>query len=166
VFFQYVQNSGAAPTATLLDGFEANPYTALNGGTWDHDRVSVDRRTTHETQGTYAWRIQASGGTFSGDGYISGPNVLYDLQDYSNLYIDVYISSLPSDCLLAFGVFDQVGFTGTDTATTSGATGAFTLSLDLTTVTPRSNIAVSLDIIQLGLNGGNAVVYVDNLRAV
>ena len=153
----------------LIEGFEEDPsgglpiaglYTTLsNAGS----SGSVDRTTSHVTQGTYSYRLQGA----------IAEVVYLDLEQFdltpiiavpTQVKIDVYVQTINVIDEVFFYASDSLG--GFDLLTSTGTTGAFTLTLPFATVNDFTTIAISVGVTgPLGAPLTSAAdVYFDNLR--
>lgn len=158
--------STAAPSSALLEGFEATPYTGLYT-TWSNSGSSADatRTSSHVTQGSFTWRGQGAAGQF-----IQYGTDLVDITPYiaapTQIKVDVFTATINASDIVALLASDSLG--GTDIITSSsGQTGAFTLTLPFSTVTDFTTLQVFVGGISdsFGTLNGTMDVYFDNLRA-
>lgn len=157
---------------TLLEGFEATPFTGLytNWSTIDIGGgvPTVSRTTSNVTQGTYTWRV--NGITANAFGIIQSD--AFDITPYiaapTQFLIDVYVQTINASDTVAFQVSDDGGVTSEVIESSPGQTGAFTLTLPIGALDDFTNI--SLLVVAWGGVGfnplnGNYDFYIDNLRA-
>ncbi len=175
--FQPLLQSAAALASTpsgtpaVLEDFEATPNTGLYT-TWTPldlggGAATVTRTTSHVTQGTYTWRIEA----VIANGYGGTLSAVFDVTPYdpapAEFKVDVYSVTLDAADVISIWISDD-GFSTQDTASsTPGQTGAFTLTVTPVNVTDFTNleiliVATNADLVNV--ISGNCDFYVDNLR--
>lgn len=112
----------------------------------------------HPTQGTHTWKIDSAALAAIGAGTGTGPTVV-DLSAVNSLSVDVYVESIASGQAALFIVNNDDGSDTITTTTPTDGTGAYTLNLDLTTLSgTRADCSILVGVLAA------AVIYIDNLR--
>lgn len=113
----------------------------------------------HVTQGSSTWKL--NGGTYAAivaGTPIGGPTVV-DLSAINALSIDVYVESVASGQAAQFTVGNDSGSDTISASSPTDGTGAYTLTLDLTTLPgTRADCSLVVGVLAAG------VIYIDNLR--
>lgn len=166
----------APPTDLVLEGFET-----ISGGLpndWAHWYIDADDGTvpytkalsaSNVTQGSNSYRVTHAIG--AENSYViqsnSGGNV-FDLSAYSSVKLDGYIAEIPTDAYVSLVVFSATKGGGSSvTDTSGGATGAFTLTADITGFSSKDDIFIHLSFTLPNPPSLTAIdFYWDNLRAV
>lgn len=161
-----------APAGTLLEGFEQVPLTGLYV-TWDATNYgggspTVARTTSNVTQGTYSWRVNGAASVIIGalqfnDGY----DISSLMTGKTQIKVDIFISTLNVSDRVALQITDNNSGNFDNIESSPGASGAITLTLNLSTVTDFTNCAIFIGAYgngQTPLNGAFDI-YIDNLRA-
>lgn len=150
----------------LIDGFESFSGGLPNTLPWSDQGSgsTISQSTSNVTEGTYSCRFQLTDGSTQNFSIDSGEGSFStNLTGVATLLLDVFVADVPSDGYVQLQVFDQDENFLSD-QTVEGATGADTLTLDLSTLTAPANSSI---LIRSRLGGSDATAYdvfVDNLR--
>lgn len=160
------------PAETILENFEQNPPTGLYTDWYEFgasDPPTLARSSLHATQGSYSWKLNGSASI--GYGFISN-NPTLDVTPYiaapTKIKVDVYIETLNAADRVALVVSDSGGVNGAIVYSSPGATGAITLTADIS----GTGVDYQDMVFQVGVIGadsapltGDFEIYIDNLRA-
>lgn len=140
-----------------FDNYSSNIPTDLD---WDFSSPATTYGTSplHVTQGvaSYVWVGASSAFTRL---TTSTP---IDLTGVNSVDIDIYVTNIDASDYAVFTAGNGMkGGTITD-LTSAGATGAFTLNLDVSALSPKNSVNLFLDIVSAGTLG--YTVNWDNLR--
>lgn len=152
---------------TVLEGFETFAGGLPDTLDWaDNGSAStITQTTSHVTEGTYSCRLQVADGSADFFNISTGSgSFLTDLTGYSSISIDVYVDDVPTDGWIIFSVFDLDENLIFDT-TTEGTTGAFTLNIDLGSLTSPDRTTIIIRS-QNSADPTAYDTYVDNLVGV
>lgn len=165
----------APPPSGVLEDFEGTPL--VSDYTWTKDLtlyagytsvVVVTRTTSHVTEGSNTWEFV--GVTDSVVRPYQGiiTTTTANISAYTTLSLDVYVDSIVSTNSVYLVIIDASSNYAEVRTTTGGATGPFTISIDLTAVSGSVDLTAAYIQIMGGINagaGGAFDFYVDNLRA-
>jgi hypothetical protein len=153
---------GPPPATTLLEGFEATPFTGLFAD-WDvvFAGPTVTRTASHVTQGSFSWESSGSA-LFTGIKQPTPWNLGAVLPAPTLFAVDVFIQTMPAGGTLRFSIFDDNTGNTDSAATAASATGAFTLQFAPSNVTDFSAVFFQISASPIS---GAVDFYADNLRA-
>lgn len=164
----------------LLDGFESisgtlAAYTS-SGYVWTQSAaqgsgLGITTSGSNVTQGSFSWRWQGTSidSGFSGWGYNTTSDFItgVNLTGFNTIELDVFGATVPAGLKVTLYIEDLTDYTSAQDQTALGFSGADTLLVDISALTPTQkancNIKLSID-----NNGGAATsaldFYIDNLR--
>lgn len=152
----------------VLESFEGTPLTG--DVTWTKtfqdgttSVCTVTSTTSHVTEGAKTWRIQGNSGLLDYAGLSTSAGI--DLSTYTSVSIDVYIATINAGSYITLFISDAGAansyYTG---ATTTGATGAFTITTLVADIVTNLGSATGV-YFSIYADGVPAAVdyYIDNL---
>lgn len=154
----------AAPSSTLLEGFENTPFTPGSAiGEWSETGSgSWTRSSSNKTEGSFAWRCQGSNEpALIGAAPAFAP---LDFSGFSTLSLDVFVATIDPSEAVTLRVVDSGFSEAIEDSTASGATGADTLSVNFAD-NPLVDPSQVYVFITIAGSANTYDFYVDNLRA-
>ncbi len=168
-----VTNS-APPPSNVIEDYEGTPL--VSDYTWTKNllnflgipitsTVTVASSVLHVTEGTNSWKYT---GTTSPANLAGGliTTTTTDISSWVTLDIDIYVQSCAADDYILYAVSDGTG-TYYESDGVPGATGAFTLNLDIASAAGAGvNTAAAYIIVVMAAGSAGAAFeyYTDNLR--
>lgn len=157
----YLGSSQIYPTAgggaTLLEGFEVFSGGLPNTLPWANSSGTIAQSSSNVTQGSFSCRVQ---GVTSGNNLDTETNGI-DLTGKTTLRMDVFVQTIGASASVKLEAYSVVDVNSASDVTTAGGTGSFSLVVDLTSLSNKTDIEFfiyqtsAIDIFDY---------YIDNLR--